>query len=294
VPIVYLRYGPLVAKVLGDPPRPTARRFVAGAMPDVVAANWREQGFVVKNGATDDTGSHIDELLHAQILDTLTTATPGILVLLSGDGNTNGGRSSFARCVVTAVRLGWQVELYCWRHSTSSFFMAAESLARGRIRLQFLDEWRDEVSVATSRMRSREHERRRAFMSKMGASLPEPAPAFCRREPERSLEEVLLMVQDTVLRCTLESGGHGVLSSAFKSRFLELQGTQLQLCFDGVTLKVKDLMDMSAHCVETRTINTQPVYKTKGGLKAVKATLGHDTEKCTAASVGAGAGVSNT
>jgi hypothetical protein len=143
----------------------------------------------------DDSAAHIDELLHAQILDTVTTHPPSILVLLSGDGNPNGGmcmyvhtrvhahvcahasahvcvvsqtgRSSFAKCVVTAIRLGWKVEIYCWRHSTSSFFMAVESLAQGRCRLFFLDAVRETVSFPTSRLRTKEHEQRRRFLSRV-------------------------------------------------------------------------------------------------------------------------------
>ncbi len=39
----------------------------------------------------DDVGANIDELLHAQILDSVTTNPPATLVLLTGDGNMNGG-----------------------------------------------------------------------------------------------------------------------------------------------------------------------------------------------------------
>jgi hypothetical protein len=40
----------------------------------------------------DDFGANIDDMLHAQILDSVTSAmTPGTLVLLTGDGNMNSG-----------------------------------------------------------------------------------------------------------------------------------------------------------------------------------------------------------
>jgi hypothetical protein len=41
----------------------------------------------------DDFGANIDDMIHAQILDSLTTAhKPGIFVLLTGDGNLNSGK----------------------------------------------------------------------------------------------------------------------------------------------------------------------------------------------------------
>jgi hypothetical protein len=115
-------------KAEGGTPRFVAKQFVAGVMPEAVASMWRLSGFVVRNGRTvrvcggvcsaahehthkcecvhtdvrvrvrvrvrvlqDDAGAHIDELLHAQILDTVITKSPAILALLTGDGNHNGG-----------------------------------------------------------------------------------------------------------------------------------------------------------------------------------------------------------
>ena len=96
-----------------------------------------------------------------------------------------------------------------------------------------------------------------------------------REEPRKSLDEVLREVRDTVLRCTIDSGGHGVLSSAFKAAYYKHQRHELQLTFDSdgacMRLRVKDLMDMSPDHVTVETLKTQPVYKYKGGLKAALA-----------------------
>ena len=165
--VVFLHYANLVEKVLGTPPRFTARRYVAGVMPDVVAQMWREQEFVVRNGTTDDVHANIDEVLHAQILDTLMSQEPATLVLMTGDGNANGGRSSFPKCVAAALRLHWRVEVYCWRHSTSSFFMAAESLAKGRLVVHFLDKWREDVSFETDKLRTKQHAAKHAMLGHM-------------------------------------------------------------------------------------------------------------------------------
>ena len=51
----------------------------------------------------DDFGANIDDMLHAQILDTVTSAKlPGVLVLLTGDGNFN---SSKCRCTMHDCRM---------------------------------------------------------------------------------------------------------------------------------------------------------------------------------------------
>lgn len=144
VNIVHLRYAELMARVIQG--RPTARKFAGGVMPDVVCRHWRQQGFSVRGGAKDDHGANIDDLLHAQILDTVTTEpVPGILVLLTGDGNINSGRTSFPRCVATALRLGWRVELYGWRAAMAMCYPAMAALSSGRMTVHHLDEWRREV-----------------------------------------------------------------------------------------------------------------------------------------------------
>ena len=144
VNIVHLKYAELMARVIQG--RPTARKFAGGVMPDVVCRHWRQQGFSVRGGAKDDHGANIDDLLHAQILDTVTTEpVPGILVLLTGDGNINSGRTSFPRCVATALRLGWRVELYGWRAAMAMCYPAMAALSSGRMTVHYLDEWRREV-----------------------------------------------------------------------------------------------------------------------------------------------------
>lgn len=60
-------------------------------------------GFFFVCFAQDDFGANIDDLLHAQILDTLTSAPePRTLVLLTGDGNFNSGGPLCLVCVCDA------------------------------------------------------------------------------------------------------------------------------------------------------------------------------------------------
>ncbi len=34
---------------------------------------------------------------------------------MSGDGNANEDRTSFPACVDLALRIGWRVDVWCWR-----------------------------------------------------------------------------------------------------------------------------------------------------------------------------------
>ena len=48
--------------------------------------------------------------------------------------------------------MGWMVEVYGWRASMSSCYPAMAALSRGRMVIQYLDEWRAEVTSATERV----------------------------------------------------------------------------------------------------------------------------------------------
>ncbi len=81
---------------------------------------------------------------------------------------------------------------------------------------------------------------------------------------------MLQLAEAVVLKCMVDTGGHGVLSSAFKSKFLEQHDFELQLTFSDQRVTLKELLGLS-HKVEVVTLNTQPVYQYKGGLKAAVA-----------------------
>lgn len=93
------------------------------------------------------------------------------------------------------------------------------------------------------------------------------ARSLDRPQPERPFTEVLKQAVEVVRRCTLDTGGQGVLGSAFKSKFLELHGHEMQLCFSGQRVKVKDVLELS-HEIECVVCNTQPLYRFRGGVRA--------------------------
>lgn len=62
----------------------------------------------------DDFGANIDDMLHAQILDSITTAPePAVLVLLTGDGNMNSGKCCFGVCMRVIVCMFVCLYVYC-------------------------------------------------------------------------------------------------------------------------------------------------------------------------------------
>jgi hypothetical protein len=113
------------------------------------------------------------------------------------------------------------------------------------------------------------------FLSRRSRVAPTPSPlspvrAATSFPPERTFPEMLELAEAVVLKCMVDTGGHGVLSSAFKSKFLEQHGFELQLTFSDQRVRLKDILDFS-HKVEVAMLNTQPVYRYKGGLRAAVA-----------------------
>eukprot|EP00750_Incisomonas_marina_P019508 INCI3472.1.p1 GENE.INCI3472.1~~INCI3472.1.p1 ORF type:complete len:833 (+),score=122.25 INCI3472.1:98-2596(+) len=92
-------------------------------------------------------GEHlVDDGLIAQIMLTLAKYRDGTgrtLVLLTGDGNDNGGRASFLDAVDHAVAEGWKVEVWCWKSCAAKVYR--ERAANGAIKLRLLDSHRDHI-----------------------------------------------------------------------------------------------------------------------------------------------------
>ena len=142
--LVHLKVAEVIERVVRG--RPVARKFVGGVMPDSAVLQWRRLGFKVRTGAVSDAGANIDGLLQAQILDSVTSAaSPGILVLLSGDGMMNGDQASYPRCLMTALRLHWKVEVYGWRRTLAPCYAALAHVSAGQLTVSHLDDWRNEV-----------------------------------------------------------------------------------------------------------------------------------------------------
>ena len=87
----------------------------------------------------------VDDFLHTQIQ--MLIAQPGshkpgdrLLVLATGDGNDNSGKSNFPECIHIAASNGFLVEIWCWKSSLSANISATVSMfPLGQIKIKFLD-----------------------------------------------------------------------------------------------------------------------------------------------------------
>ena len=94
---------------------------------------WRsEKNFTVRNLTpviAPDGRRHeetVDDVIHAAILRDVTKfgrhPTPRTLVILTGDGNSNGGHTSFPEVIEQALSVGFNVEVWCWKGSASAVY----------------------------------------------------------------------------------------------------------------------------------------------------------------------------
>lgn len=67
----------------------------------------------------------------------------GAKLLLTGNGNDNGGTAPFLEAVNRALRMGWMVEVWSWRASCSKNYKGLQELygGTGRFKLFFLDDF---------------------------------------------------------------------------------------------------------------------------------------------------------
>ena len=94
----------------------------------------------------------VDDALHGQILAEVlrhdasaegwhdAPVAPHRLVLVTGDGNDNGGACSFPECITRALDKRWEVELWSWRAGLSRRFVQLAAGSEGRMRVRYLDD----------------------------------------------------------------------------------------------------------------------------------------------------------
>ena len=114
---------------------------------------WKEANYDVdievrRAGAGEQA---VDDRIHAAALRTASKRFEDdrTLILVTGDGNDNHGRTTFPEVVNAALQGGWVVEMYNWRHSCSRKLLdfARNYAQTGRFRLHFLNMWAGELIV---------------------------------------------------------------------------------------------------------------------------------------------------
>eukprot|EP01033_Poteriospumella_lacustris_P000882 gene882-635_t len=130
-------------------------RIVFGSKPpanNAVWMKWKDAGFRVH---AFDRAPHrgevlVDDGLLSMINEAIAqhSQQSHTLVLLTGDGNDNHGRASFAKSVELALRHGWKVEVWAWKLSTNVKYREMQKAYAdyGRFSLNYLDEFREHIT----------------------------------------------------------------------------------------------------------------------------------------------------
>ena len=106
--------------------RPVAKAYVAGSIPPETKPLWNN----LRNKGVDvslyDRGSMFegeqqvpDQFLQLRMMEDCMDNDPGIIVLLSGDGNGYEEKRGFHSALERAYKIGWGVELLSWENSCS-------------------------------------------------------------------------------------------------------------------------------------------------------------------------------
>ena len=100
---------------------------------------------------TVGTEQAVDDFLHLQIMKLVSQSgihEPGsrLLILATGDGNENHGRTNFPECIHLAASNGFMVEIHSWKKSLSSNLREVQKLfPPGQIIINYLDDVKDQI-----------------------------------------------------------------------------------------------------------------------------------------------------
>ena len=78
------------------------------------------------------------------------------LILITGDGNANGNRTTFPDIVSLAIQYGWTVDIWSWTISLSAKFRDIQQNSPNKIRINYLDVYRPQI---TFRQKQRQEDR---------------------------------------------------------------------------------------------------------------------------------------
>jgi hypothetical protein len=137
--------------------RTAAKKVVIGSHPSKDSPmwdKWREVGWsdirILDRMTTMDGRSGeqaVDDCLHAAMSSDICCTYPEqrTLVLLTGDGNTNSGRTNFPAVIEMALLRGWDVELWSWGHSMHAVYDRFKDTYPQHFNLRTLDSHRSSV-----------------------------------------------------------------------------------------------------------------------------------------------------
>lgn len=134
-----------LAKVVEGGRRVEERWVVGSGTRSPLQQQWKSAGYAAKWDPRYGSEHNVDEALQAQIWKALSKSynfaiAQHTLVLLTGDGNQNGGASSFPDCIQAAMQKGWRVEVWCWRGKSSKVYERFAMEYPSSFVLSYLDE----------------------------------------------------------------------------------------------------------------------------------------------------------
>lgn len=88
----------------------------------------------------------IDATLHSAIYEILNENTPQTLSIMTGDGNTNKGGSTFPKVIQSASNKDWKVEMWSWKLSTSNIYYDMHQQWEN-LHLYYFDDYLSEISI---------------------------------------------------------------------------------------------------------------------------------------------------
>jgi hypothetical protein len=163
-----------------------ATTFVAGSSNgrSEKPAKWSALDYQVRwtqRNGRPESEFHVDSVIvSAMQQDVLThrdDASNRVLVLLSGDGNDNGGLPSFRDAVQQALRFGFAVKLVCYK--PNPVYVALQRVFPGQMQIQILDGQQiAEAARGCATVPSAAAARQRNILRPRTASPPAPRP--CR------------------------------------------------------------------------------------------------------------------
>ena len=106
------------------------------------ATEWKKLGYTVVADPRRGKERFVDDALHAQLMRAASKSfDPGrVLLLVTGDGNSNEGRTTFPECVMAAMQNDWHVELYSWRQSLNKVYVELAEQHASHFSIHFLED----------------------------------------------------------------------------------------------------------------------------------------------------------
>ena len=118
------------------------RKIVGSLESERTKAAWQQLGYTVSADKRGGKERFVDDTLHAQILETAGKIFDPrrVLAVVTGDGNDNEGRTTFPKCVDSALKNGCRVEVYSWRQGRHHVYNDLAKHYPGHVSVHVLDD----------------------------------------------------------------------------------------------------------------------------------------------------------